>query len=123
MRQELAFNYFNEGDTVYFNMGRLYMLEKSTGITYGTMLNGLAVENGLMSSPILSIPFVAKALVIGMEHIYHRKSEQWYLEQIDTAIENGSNFMEMASTLLNAIILAGTNNIPDDVTRDNDTKN
>lgn len=96
MKKTIPFNFFEEGQTIYFNSIRFEELESLTNKSIGDILNST-----------MSIGLLVSALSIGLKHHYAKKPKSFYYEKIDEFIDNGGNVMDLWQAFTKSILASG----------------
>lgn len=72
MKKMIPFDFFEQGQTIYFNTSRFEELENLTGKSVGDLMN-----------VTMSVVLLVSALQVGLQHHYGKKSRQFYQDKID----------------------------------------
>lgn len=98
--KKIACNFFNEGESLFFNIARLTQLEQATGKTIQELMN-----------LNLSLFDVVNAYAIGLGQYRNinkkRSSVNWYMEEIQRLIDEGVEFQELLLPIIEAIVASG----------------
>lgn len=95
----LSCNYFNENETIYFNVKRLAMLETEIGKPIMSM----------MSTGNLSLFDMIQVYTIGMQHIDNgRRTQDFYEEKIQELIDSEEyEVTDFIQTAVKALLASG----------------
>ncbi len=100
MLKELAFDLFEEGQTIYFDMRRLRALEK----LFGRSL----VSESFLPNARLTIDETISGLKIGLQHHYPNATSEFYDEKIEEYFDkSGKGIGTIADLVLKAMIASG----------------
>ena len=100
MLKELAFDLFEEGQTIYFDMRRLRTLEK----LFGRSL----VSESFLPNARLTIDETISGLKIGLQHHYPNATSEFYDEKIEEYFDkSGKGIGTIADLVLKAMIASG----------------
>lgn len=100
MIRSIPFEFFAENQHMYFDIQRLAMLEKISGVTVGEMASG---KNGAGSG----LNFVIAACIVGLSHHNFKATPEDYAGMIEKYIDDGGSFMELESEVGRAIVASG----------------
>ena len=96
--KKVKFNHFGQEQEIYFNIARLAEVEKLTGHSIGYVIK----------NQDLDINSLAAWLMVGLRHDGGtRKNQQYYLDELQRAIENGVDINDIQQTVIKAIAGSG----------------
>lgn len=97
MIKSTPFELFGKGETLYFDIARLYELEQITG----------KPVQELLFKTELKIGFCVKALTVGLRHHYPKGNEGFWLKKVGEYLESGGSLLDVQIPLSKAALASG----------------
>lgn len=108
MKKEVPFEFFEPGQYLYFDIGRLMQLEKLLGESLVKITERAA--NG-----DISLNFVVAALTVGLKHHYLRGNEQFFADKLTDCLENGGDWQGIIAAITEAVMSIWVNKKESDI--------
>lgn len=98
MKKSIPFEAFGANQFIYFDIERLAMLEKISGVSVTTLATSTAATG---------VNFVLHGCIVGLAHHYHKATREDYIAMIETYLENGGSLSKLEVDLGRAIVASG----------------
>jgi hypothetical protein len=97
MKKTVPFDFFEPGQTIYFDILRLAELEKVLG---DSIINVVRRQDA-------GINFCIAGLMVGLKHHYSRSTPAFIAEKIEEYLDKGGNLDELALPIVRSILDTG----------------
>lgn len=94
--KKVNYEFFGEGQDIYFNIGRLAAVENLSKVSIGKMI---AEEH-------LNLNHLAAFLAVGLSH-HQKKTPQWYLDKVQELLDEGVSIEDINLPVVKALAASG----------------
>lgn len=94
--KKVAYEFFGEGQNIYFTIGRLAMVENITKTSAGE----------IVAEEKLNINHLAALLSVGLSH-HQEKTPVWYMDKIQELLDEGKTIEEIQYPVIKALAGCG----------------
>lgn len=95
--KKVKVDFFGAEEEIYFDISRIMEVEKATGLSIGQII----------MSQQLNMSNLAVLLMIGMKHTTHKKTVPNWAEEIEKALNDGVEIMEIQEAVSKALVGSG----------------
>lgn len=95
--KKVKIDFFGAEEEIYFDISRIMEVEKATGLSIGQII----------MSQQLNMSNLAVLLMIGMKHTTHKKAVSNWAEEIEKALNDGVEIMEIQEAVSKALVGSG----------------
>lgn len=95
--KKVKIDFFGAEEEIYFDISRIMEVEKATSLSIGQII----------MSQQLNMSNLAVLLMIGMKHTTHKKAVPNWAEEIEKALNDGVEIMEIQEAVSKALVGSG----------------